>query len=36
MPVQARFPMEEIVPAFDVIRRREVRGKIVLAIRDER
>ena len=36
MPVQARFPMEEIVPAFDLIRRREVRGKIVLAIRDEK
>lgn len=34
MPVQARFPMEEIVPAFDIIRRREVRGKIILAIRE--
>jgi NADPH:quinone reductase len=34
MPVQARFPLEEIVPAFDIIRRREVRGKIILAIRD--
>ena len=28
--VQARFPMERIVAAFDVIRNRQVRGKIVL------
>jgi len=35
MPIQARFPMEEIVPAFDIIRRRDVRGKIVLTIREE-
>lgn len=35
MPVQARFRMEEIVPAFDVIRRREVQGKVVLTIREE-
>ncbi len=35
MPIQARFPMEEIVPAFDIIRNRDVRGKIVLTIREE-
>lgn len=36
MPVQARFAMEEIVPAFDVIRNRAVRGKVVLGIREEK
>ncbi len=32
MPVQARFPLEDHVAAFDVIRRRQVRGKVVLTM----
>jgi NADPH2:quinone reductase len=34
MPVQARFPLEDYIKAFDVIRNREVRGKVVLMIRN--
>ena len=33
MPVQARFPMEDVVGAFDLIRARKIRGKVVLEIR---
>tara|TARA_Y100001936_G_C16093261_1_gene688728 strand:- start:9892 stop:10872 length:981 start_codon:yes stop_codon:yes gene_type:complete len=33
MPVQAHFPMEEIVDAFDLIRGRKIQGKVVLEIR---
>lgn len=32
MPVQATFLMDEILKAFDIIRRREIRGKVVLTI----
>jgi NADPH2:quinone reductase len=32
VPVQARFPMTDFVKAFDVIRRREVRGKVILTM----
>lgn len=35
MPVQARFPLDDYLKAFDVIRNREVRGKVVLMIRSE-
>lgn len=34
MPVQARFPLEDYIKAFDVIRNREIKGKVVLMIRD--
>lgn len=34
MPIQARLPMERFIEAFDVIRNREIRGKVVLNIRD--
>ena len=30
VPVQATFPMEQCVEAFDVIRKRQIRGKVVL------
>lgn len=30
MPIQARFPMEDCVQAFDVIRGRRIRGKVLL------
>ena len=30
VPVQATYPMDEFVKAFDVIRQRQVRGKVVL------
>lgn len=30
MPVQARFPMQDFIKAFDVIRNRDVRGKVIL------
>jgi len=30
MPIQARYPMEDYMKAFDVIRDRKVRGKVVL------
>ncbi len=33
MPVQAHFPMEDIVGAFDLIRGRKIQGKVVLEIR---
>lgn len=33
MPIQARLPMERFLEAFDVIRNRAVRGKVVLDIR---
>lgn len=33
MPVQASFPMEEVVAAFDLIRERKIEGKVVLEIR---
>ena len=32
MPIQARFPLEEFRSAFDVIRNRAVRGKVLLTI----
>lgn len=35
MPVQASFPLEDYIQAFDVIRNRQVRGKVVLRIREE-
>lgn len=35
MPVQAHFPLEDYIKAFDVIRNREIRGKVVLMIRNE-
>lgn len=35
MPVQAHFAMEDYIKAFDVIRNREIRGKVVLTIREE-
>jgi NADPH2:quinone reductase len=35
MPIQASFPMEQVVKAFDIIRNRDVRGKIILKIREE-
>ncbi|MBT5895545.1 MAG: NADPH:quinone oxidoreductase family protein, partial [Rhodospirillaceae bacterium] len=35
MPVQAQFPLEDYIKAFDVIRNREIRGKVVLMIRNE-
>ena len=34
MPVQAHFPMEDIVGAFDLIRGRKIQGKVVLEIRN--
>ena len=34
MPIQARLSMERFIEAFDVIRNREVRGKVVLNIRE--
>lgn len=34
MPVQARFSMDDYIKAFDVIRNREIKGKVVLLIRD--
>jgi NADPH2:quinone reductase len=34
MPVQARFPLERFIGAFDVIRNRAVRGKVILRIGD--
>lgn len=33
MPVQASFPMEDVVGAFDLIRGRKIQGKVVLEIR---
>ncbi|NQU69461.1 MAG: zinc-binding dehydrogenase, partial [Rhodospirillales bacterium] len=30
MPIQATFPMEDVVKAFNIIRNREIRGKIVI------
>ena len=35
MPIQDSFPLEEYIKAFDVIRNRQVRGKIVLRIKEE-
>jgi hypothetical protein len=35
MPIQESFPLEEYIKAFDVIRNRQVRGKIVLRIKEE-
>jgi len=35
MPVQARFPLEEFLKAFDIIRDRKVEGKVVLTIKEE-
>ena len=32
MPIQARFPMQDFIKAFDVIRDRRVRGKVILTI----
>jgi NADPH:quinone reductase len=34
MPVQATFPMEDVVKAFDIIRNREIRGKVVIRMGD--
>lgn len=34
MPIQARFPLARFIEAFDVIRGRGVRGKVVLTIGD--
>lgn len=33
MPIQARLPMDRYLEAFDLIRNREIRGKVVLAMR---
>ena len=33
MPIQASFPLEHYLKAFDLIRNREIRGKVVLDIR---
>jgi NADPH2:quinone reductase len=35
MPIQDSFPLEDYIRAFDVIRNRQVRGKIILRIREE-
>ena len=35
MPIQDSFPLEDYIKAFDVIRNRQIRGKIVLRIREE-
>jgi NADPH:quinone reductase len=35
MPIQATFPMEDVVKAFNIIRNREIRGKIVIRMGDE-
>ena len=32
MPIQARFLMQDFIKAFDVIRDRKVRGKVILTI----
>jgi NADPH2:quinone reductase len=32
MPIQARFPLERFIEAFDVIRNRNVRGKVILTL----
>ena len=34
MPIQAAFPMEDVTKAFDIIRNREIRGKVVLRMGD--
>ncbi|MEE8445156.1 MAG: NADPH:quinone oxidoreductase family protein [Alphaproteobacteria bacterium] len=34
LPIQARLPMDRFIDAFDIIRNREVRGKVLLGIRD--
>ncbi len=35
MPIQDSFPLEDYIKAFDVIRHRQVRGKIVLRIKED-
>lgn len=35
MPIQATFPMEDVVKAFNIIRNREIRGKIVIRMGGE-
>jgi NADPH2:quinone reductase len=35
MPIQDTFPLEDFIKAFDVIRNRQIRGKIVLRIRED-
>ncbi len=35
MPIQDSFPLDDYIRAFDVIRNRQVRGKIVLRIKDD-
>lgn len=35
MPVQASFPFEDYIKAFDIIRNREVQGKVVLRLKEE-
>ena len=35
MPVQDSFPLEDYLEAFDVIRNRQVRGKVVLRIKED-
>ena len=35
IPVQDSFPLEDYIKAFDVIRHRQVRGKIVLRIKED-
>ena len=35
MPVQDSYPLEEYIKAFDVIRNRQIRGKVVLRIKEE-
>ena len=33
MPIQARFKLNEFIKAFDLIRNREIKGKVLLDIK---
>jgi NADPH2:quinone reductase len=35
MPVQDSFPLEGYIKAFDVIRKRQIRGKVVLRLKED-
>lgn len=35
MPIQATFPMEDVIKAFNIIRNREIRGKLVIRMGED-
>ena len=35
MPIQASFPMEDHIKAFDMIRNRQIQGKVILRLKEQ-